>query len=187
MKGFICVLYPGACYTVFNRREQLRTREFFEWKGCFVKRRKIVLGVGILCLLCAAVFWMSFHRSPDSCTDLNLLEDGVGAAAAVTLTCNSDSGNTGEFYLNDAAALSFYAENQADFEVEITLQKRDWRGEWCDIDINGEDGLIVSENGKQTIESGKNFYGKGTYCFKGTGSKGPSYDYAVTVSVGNDS
>ena len=120
-----------------------------------MKRRKIVLGVGILCLLCAAVFWMSLHRSPDSCTDLNLLEDGVGAAAAVTLTCNSDSGNTGEFYLNDAAALSFYAENQADFEVEITLQK--------------------------------NFYGKGTYCFKGTGSKGPSYDYAVTVSVGNDS
>ena len=151
-----------------------------------MKRRKIVLGMGVFCLLCAAVFWTSLHRSPDLRTDLDLLKDSVSADASKTLTCTSADGGTSEFYLTEDALLSFYAENQADFEVEITLQKRDWHGRWCDTVIDGADGLTVSENGKKTVETGESFYHKGTYRFRGTGSKGPSYDYAVTVTASTD-
>lgn len=150
----------------------------------FVKQKKVALRAGLIviciCVLMAAVIFLTADLHTNEKRNLDLLKDSVSIDASKILTCTSADGGTSEFYLLDAAALSFDAENQADFEVELTLQKRDWRGTWHDADINGESSLIVPKSGEKAVEKGET-YTKGTYRFQATGSNGPSYDYAVTV------
>lgn len=150
----------------------------------FVKQKKVALRAGLIviciCVLMAAVILLTAGLHTNEKGNLDLLEDSVSIDASKILTCTSADGGTSEFYLLDAAALSFDAANQANFEVELTLQKRDWRGTWRDTDINGESSLIVPKSGEKAAEKGET-YTKGTYRFQATGSNGPSYDYAVTV------
>lgn len=103
-----------------------------------------------------------------------------------TFRCNSADGATSEFNISGSTMIRFYAENNSNFTIKITLQKKGWFGIWNDVNINGEEYMKVLKNNHLELDTDKTSYSKGTYRFVATGSNGPDYNYSVKMREFNN-
>ena len=99
----------------------------------------------------------------------------------ISVNCTSVSGETSEFDISNSSEFYLLAKNNADFEIEITMQKRNLFGNWKDIDVNNKNIIHVLDNNKTKIDNV--MLNKGTYRFKCTGSYGDNYNYDIKLSL----
>ena len=99
----------------------------------------------------------------------------------ISVNCTSADGGTAEFNISNSDKFCLLVENNANFEIEITIQKRDLFGNWKDIDVNNKKLINVLENYETTINGLE--LNKGTYKFQANGSYGDNYNYDIKLSL----
>ena len=99
----------------------------------------------------------------------------------ISVNCISANGGTSEFSISNSTKFCLLAKNNADFGIEIEMQKRDLFGNWKDIDIHNENLINISDKNEIKIDNLE--LNKGTYKFQAHGSYGDNYNYDIKLSL----
>ncbi len=143
-------------------------------------RQKYIIYSIAVCVLLATVAVRFFYDSDDKHNEMTSVSDSVRYALTRSSGCNSSSGLSSSFEVVDVTTIRFYIENNADFDIQLKLQKQDGKT-WQDSDVNGSSSMTVNANSHKLIESTGATYSEGTYRFSATGSRGGNYNYLVTM------